>query len=213
MDHRLKLPDFLFWAGLRVAYRMQYTSHRHGLVTSTNINFTTTINDFIIDHHVPFRRRVAGNSRQPPSWMTTKSILSHARAAQARIESATHPNSNSINSGLAGEKSGPPPSAELCLGAQFTAFLRCLRTLMSENPSNAQCPGNNMTAYLSSWLGTRQGYARHSGTFMMFIYSATISGVFTSPAHKGTISSMYVDRGVAIDSLNSSDLKRGQRCR
>jgi hypothetical protein len=100
MDHRLEPPDFSFSAELRVACRMQYTSHRHGLVTSTIINFTTTLNDFIIDHHVSFRRRAPGNSRQPPSWMTrSKSTLSHARAA--------HPYSNSINSGLSGEKPGP----------------------------------------------------------------------------------------------------------
>lgn len=54
-DHRLEPPDFSFWAVLRVACCMQYTRHRHGLVTPPNINFTTAFNDFIIDHHVSFK--------------------------------------------------------------------------------------------------------------------------------------------------------------
>lgn len=70
VDHRLGPPISHFWAELRVACGMQYTSYRLGLVTTTIIKFTTLINDFVIDHHVSLKRRVARTSRQPPSWIT-----------------------------------------------------------------------------------------------------------------------------------------------
>ena len=105
--------------------------------------------------------------------------------------------SSSINSGLAGEKPGPPPPIAIYSICPLFAGSRVRDgTDLSWQQQQQQQYDGMLVQLTSATTGVMPGT---QALFMMFIYSATISGVNALlPSlpkhipHEGTISSMYI---------------------